>query len=308
MQQTESRKAVEGVVFADITGSTTLFEKLGDAEAHAIVTRVLDALEELAEEKGGRTLKKIGDEVLCVFPDAASAVQFGMSAQRQLAIHAGGRRIELRIGVNYGPLVEDRLGDVFGDTVNVAARLRGLASPGQVITTQDTLDAVSAETRISTRRLGSHALAGKDRMVQVVEVLWEDQQLGNLTQMPQGPMPELQSHALTLRLEFQGSGVELKSEDSRNQLSIGRDPSNLMVVSHDSVSRRHATISVRMGKFYLRDHSTNGTYVRIGSNRPIVVRREAIPMHGRGEISLGQDFSAGPDDCITFEVSDTPTV
>ena len=204
MQQKKPGKAVEGVVFADITGSTTLFEKLGDAEAHAIVTKVLDALEKLAEEKGGRTLKKIGDEVLCVFPDADGAVQFGCSAQRQLAIHAGGRRIELRIGVNYGPVVHDALGDVFGDTVNVAARLRALASPGQVITTQDTLDAVVQDARLSTRRLGSHALVGKNERVQVVEVLWEEQQLGNLTQMPRGPLPELQVGPLVLRLFFHG--------------------------------------------------------------------------------------------------------
>ena len=304
MQQKKPGKAVEGVVFADITGSTTLFEKLGDAEAHAIVTKVLDALEKLAEEKGGRTLKKIGDEVLCVFPDADGAVQFGCSAQRQLAIHAGGRRIELRIGVNYGPVVHDALGDVFGDTVNVAARLRALASPGQVITTQDTLDAVVQDARLSTRRLGSHALVGKNERVQVVEVLWEEQQLGNLTQMPRGPLPELQVGPLVLRLFFHGSHVELRSQDSRQDIPLGRDPSNLMVVLNDSVSRRHATVAVRNGKFYLRDHSTNGTYVRTDGNLPIVVRREAVPLHGRGDISLGLDFSSGGTDEVRYEVSD----
>jgi len=300
-QSTDPRSAV---VFADITGSTTLFEQLGDAEAHGVVSRVLDALDELSTKLGGRTLKKIGDEVLCVFPDAASAVEFGSKAQRQSSIHAGaGRRIELRIGVNYGPVVHDG-GDVFGDTVNVAARLRGLASPGQVITTQDTVDSIAADVRISTRRLGAHALAGKYKQVQVVEVLWEEQPAGNLTYMPKGPLPELDDLALVLRLTFHGSKVELRNTGNRHEISLGRDPSNLLVVPHDAVSRRHASIEVRNGKFYLKDHSTNGTYVRSGTTRPIVVRREAVPLHGSGEISLGVDFTTTGTETIRFEITD----
>ena len=297
----ESEPTLQGVVFADITGSTTLFERLGDAEAHAVVSRVLDGLDALALQLGGRTVKKIGDEAMCIFPDAASALLFGSSAQRQSRMNTDGRKIELRIGVNFGPVVQSPEGDVFGDTVNVAARLRALASPGQVMTTEDSIAATHIELPFGTRRLGAHALAGKYREVGVVEVLW-DQQMGNLTQMPRGPLPEMQGTPLVLRLASEDVALELSSDDRKQEVSLGRDPSNAVVATHDSVSRRHATVAVRGGKFYLKDHSTNGTWVRSGGGRSIVVRRESVPLQGTGEISLGADFGAQAPAVIRYEV------
>ena len=301
----DSESTMQGVVFADITGSTTLFERLGDAEAHSVVSRVLEALDALALQLGGRTVKKIGDEAMCIFPDAASALLFGSSAQRQCRVNTDGRRIELRVGVNFGPVVEGPGGDVFGDTVNVAARLRALASPGQVMTTEDSVAATHVDLPFGTRRLGAHALAGKYREVRVVEVLW-DQQLGNLTQMPRGPLAELRGTPLLLRLASGDVSLELSSDARNEEVSMGRDPSNALVVSHDAVSRRHATVAVRGGKFYLKDHSTNGTWVRAGGARAIVVRRESVPLQGSGEISLGADFDAQAGAVIRYEVADAP--
>ena len=294
---------VQGVVFADITGSTTLFERLGDTEAHAVVSGVLEALDELAAQLGGKTLKKIGDEAMCLFPDADSALLFGSSAQRQSRMHADGRKIELRVGVNWGPVVQNPDGDVFGDTVNVAARLRALASPGQVMTTEDTLAATQVDLPFATRRLGAHALAGKYREVRVVEVLWEQHQ-GKLTYMPTGPLPELGAVPLLLKLSFGELRMQLSTSARAEELSLGRDPANTLVVPHDSVSRRHATVQVRSGKFYLKDHSTNGTWVRSGGSRPIAVRREAVPLHGSGEISLGAEFSATGQQTLRYEITD----
>jgi adenylate cyclase len=254
------------------------------------VTRIINQLGTLSEQRGGQVVKKIGDEILCVFPNASAAVFFAMAAQMQSNRGEDGRSIRLRIGVNFGPIVEDGTGDVFGDTVNVAARLRALASPGQIITTKETLDSIVAT--VATRRLGNHALMGKRQEVEVVEILWE-QDLANLTQVPvrnRAPLADT-----ILRLLVNERTVEVRPGPGVQDITLGRDPENFMTVPGEAVSRRHATIEVRSGKFYLRDHSTNGTYLRSGGEVPIHVRRESVPLRRSGDISLGVEFeTAGP--------------
>ena len=291
---------IGAVVFADVTGSTGLFEKLGDSQAHALITRVLEGLEELTTQFGGRTIKKIGDEVLSRFPDAAAAVAYAIAGQRQTTVRSAGYPIKMCFGVNYGPVVEDNTGDLFGDTVNVAARLRSLASPGQIITTVETLAALPGVIPVEKRSLGQHMLAGKNRQVEVVEVLWEEE-LGNLTRAPAGPMPQFKRSSLILRLGYRGKSIEVKPQGVE-EVTIGREPGSGIVVANDAVSRRHATVLARDGKFYLKDHSTNGTHVRPRREAPVLARRETVLLQGRGEISLGVEIDAAGEDVIEYEV------
>jgi adenylate cyclase len=296
------QEMVGAVVFADITGSTGLFERLGDSAAHALIARVLQGLEELTTQFGGRTIKKIGDEILSRFPDAAGAVAYAIAGQRQVnATLAAGSPVRMTYGVNFGPVVEDATGDLFGDTVNIAARLRELASPGQIITTTDTLAAMPAIIPVEKRSLGAHVLEGKNREVEVVEVHWEEE-LGNLTRAPSGPMPTFKRSSLVLRLAYDGKSIEMRPQDS-DQITIGREVGNAIVVPNDAVSRRHATVLARDGKFYLKDHSTNGTHVRTRRETPVVARRETVMLQGKGEISPGVEIEAAGDDLIQYEVA-----
>ena len=293
-------ETIGAVVFADITGSTGLIEKLGDSQAHALIAKVLGGLEELTTQFGGQTIKKIGDEILSRFPDAANAVAYAIAGQRQAGARAG-YPIRMTFGVNYGPVVEDGTGDLFGDTVNIAARLRSLASPGQIITSMDTLAAVPPIIPIEKRSLGSHALIGKHKEVEVFEVLWEEE-LGNLTRAPSGPMPEFKRSSLVLRLGYGGKSIELRPQDP-DQITIGREAGNAIVVPNEAVSRRHATVLARDGKFYLKDHSTNGTHVRTRRETPVIARRETVLLQGRGEISPGVELETAGADVIEYEVA-----
>jgi adenylate cyclase len=293
-----SKDRTSAVVFADISGSTMLFEDLGDARAFDLVTRIINQLGTLSEQRGGQVVKKIGDEILCVFPSASAAVFFAMAAQMQSNRGEDGRDIRLRIGINFGPVVEDGFGDVFGDTVNVAARLRALASPGQIITTQETLDSIVAT--VATRRLGTHSLIGKRVEVEVVEILWE-QDLANLTQVPlRNRAPFVDA---VLRIQVSGKAVEVRASAPAQDVTLGRDPDNYITVPGEAVSRRHATIEVRGRKFYLRDHSTNGSYLRAGGNQPIHVRRESVPLIRSGEISLGVELEVAGPWVLHYEVA-----
>ena len=84
---------------------------------------------------------------------------------------------------------------------------------------------------------------------------------------------------------------------------IGRDEDCGIKVVHRLVSRRHASIERVSGKFFLHDHSTNGTYVEDdGGGGPALIQREIYQLKGRGVISLGMEPKANPDNLIRFAI------
>ena len=171
---TERAVLLPAVLFADLAGSTKLYETLGDTFAKIVVDECLDAMRAVTARHSGRVIKSIGDELMCVFPDAD---QGSMAAsEMQLAIAAlppvPGVRRSIRVGFHAGPLLEAD-GDVFGDTVNTAARMTGLAKGDQIITTLTTVVRMSPLLRASTRLIAALAIRGKEEDVEVCEVLWQ---------------------------------------------------------------------------------------------------------------------------------------
>ena len=298
-----SQDTKTAIVFADVTGTTSLVEQLGDARAHALVKRALDSLTELTTQFGGRTVRRLGDELLCAFSDAASALLFALAAHRHPGLDTEGRALGLRIGVHWGTVVSGETGDVFGDGVKVGSRLCALALPGQVITTKETLDAVPRGVKVPSRRLGEHVLPGRARPLDLVEVLSPQLTGDAITQMLRAPESGTAERPLVLRLMFHGTALELRNHGAGEGIGIGRDDENLVVVPADWVSRSHATVEARNGKFYLVDHSTNGTWVATNGGRAVVVKRETVVLLGRGTISPGCEPADAGEDTLRYEIS-----
>lgn len=119
------------VLFADVAGSTKLYEALGDKLAKKLVDEVLAALTIITRRHGGRVIKTIGDEAMCVFASAERGFYAAIDIQQKIdtvPVVSGSKR-RIRIGFHAGPVIEEK-GDVFGDTVNTAARMSGLARHG----------------------------------------------------------------------------------------------------------------------------------------------------------------------------------
>ncbi|CAM9652128.1 unnamed protein product, partial [Ectocarpus fasciculatus] len=153
------------VLFADIDGSTKLYEAFGDETAHRLTAECLTVLDTQAGIAGGRVVKTSGDGVMCVFatPDEAfRAATLMRDAHKtgQVSIHAG---------FHFGPVIEDS-GDFYGDTVNVAARVTDLAKAGEILITEDTVVRLSPLLRSSTRWLDKAAMKGKKDPVAIYEV------------------------------------------------------------------------------------------------------------------------------------------
>ena len=142
------------VLFADVSGSTKLYETAGDAVAHAAIEKCVNLMREKTVNAKGRVIKTIGDEVMSAFATADHAADAAIEMQSAISEMppVGSTQIGIRIGFNHGPVVE-RDGDVFGDAVNLAARLAGVATKGQIITARDTVMLMAPMLKASTRAI-----------------------------------------------------------------------------------------------------------------------------------------------------------
>lgn len=286
-----ARKAATlSIVFADISGSTRLYETLGDAVARELVAQCLGLMSEHIEKFSGTVIKTIGDEIMCTFPSAAQAVEAAMGMQEGVTEDLPHRNrntpstLTIRVGLHHGPAILEG-GDVFGDAVNTAARMAGLAKGGQIITTQETTNQLPPALRASTRHLDRISVKGKADEIDIFEVIWQAE---DVTRMATGLLTGKIRDA-KLRLNYNGVECEL-DQDMDHPLILGRGKKADMVIDDSMASREHARIECRRGKFILTDMSTNGTYVQTPEG-PSYLRREDLVLIGEGRIALGRELS-----------------
>ena len=275
--------AATTILFADVSGSTRLYEHAGDALAHAAIEKCIAIFRDKTQHGGGRVIKTIGDEVMSVFPDASGAAN--AAAEIQMAIQelppVASSKIGVRIGFHYGPVVE-REGDVFGDAVNLAARLAGLAAKGQIMTSRETVDRMTPTQKAFSRRLYSIEVKGKAQEVDLYELLW--QQSGEETAL--ATRSEVRKAHAQLRLRYLGQDIVL--DVTRSSITLGRDKLADVTIVDRMGSRLHGKIEYRLGKFVLGDHSANGTFVTFENEPEIVLRREEVVLRNKGSIAFGQ--------------------
>jgi adenylate cyclase len=288
------------VLFADVCDSTTIYEAIGDDRALALITQVLARLNERTKANDGTVVKTLGDGLVCQFKDADAAFNAACGMQEAATALAEGAepKLSIKVGFTYGPVVTEG-GDVFGDTVNVCARLVALAGPQQVLTTQETVDALTGELRERTRHLYPLRVRGRNEEVDVSEVLWR-------TDDPDVTEAMSRSHLIrahrewVLKLSYGGDSVTVESGAS---VSMGRDKGNDIVVNDTHVSRIHARIHGRGAHFVIADHSSNGTFVQIdGTDREVQLRREEAMLGERGYIGLGDSPSKHGEHVVRFRL------
>jgi class 3 adenylate cyclase len=285
------------VLFADIAGSTKLYERLGDVQAKILIDEALAALRAVTERYRGRVIKTIGDEVMCVFASAERGFLAAADMQNSvdaLPVVTGTKRM-IRVGFHAGPVIEEE-GDVFGDTVNVAARMAGLAKGMQIMTTGSTVDALPPALRGSTRAIAAVAVKGKADDMTVCEVLWQDSEEVTMATNSLG------AGASSAELALRHAGRELVLGADKPSAMMGRDPGSDLVVADPKASRNHARIEKRRDKFFIADQSTNGTYVTFSGEPEIALRREEVTLRGSGSIRFGHSSADPSGDIVEFAV------
>ena len=289
------------VMFADLRGSTALYERLGNSQATALVAGSVDAMSQLVAAGGGTVVKTLGDGLMAVFGEPLSALWTAGALHDALdppaAPSAAADALHLQVALTRGEVVE-QAGDCFGDAVNVAARLLGHAGDGETLATAALVDALEPALRLRFRRVGALRLRGRSEPVEVHRM-----------------MPGLREEfgttvAATSFHAFEPGAIRLEWGDQRRvfaanalPLVLGRGPTAGCRIDDARVSRSHARIDWNGGNFELTDLSYNGTYLRFSdADRWLGLQRGHCTLHGSGTIGLGGSPPAGDPPCIAFEV------
>lgn len=288
LSETMANDTELAILFADVVGSTRLYDVLGDERARATVGLCIDIMRRATEKHGGTVIKTMGDEVMSSFPLADDALNAAAEMQLNLSTNAALRNdrvhIAVRIGCHFGSVVVENR-DVFGATVHMANRMTSQAKAAQIVTTSTMIQKLSPEWRSLARQIDVATMKGRSNEVALYEVLW---QTDDVTSM----VPQL---SLAAREGARPKRLKLRLEDSEVTLSeppgsvtIGRAEENDLIVRGNLISRIHARIDATKSHFVLVDQSTNGTFVQPDGGTEQFVRRDSYTLVGRGLIGFGR--------------------
>ena len=173
---TEIERRLTNILSADVFGYSRLMG-LDEAGTLALLNDYRGVMTGLIAQNRGRVVSTAGDAVLAEFPSSVMAVQTAVDIQRQLAERnqklAPDRQMWFRIGINLGDVIVER-DDIFGDDVNIAARLQALAEPGGVLISGTVFDQVKNKLSLSFNFLGPQRLKNIDAEVPVYSAVMVD--------------------------------------------------------------------------------------------------------------------------------------
>ena len=288
------------VLFADVVGSTELYEVLGDLKARDTIASCLDVMKDATDQNHGTVIKTIGDEVMSTFPTADDALNAARTMQNRIskggAVAAHGVPLAIRIGCDFGPVVPDKR-DVFGSTVHTANRMTSQAKAAQIVTTSNMVDHLSADWRASVRQIDLAHVKGKSGEIALYEVLWQKDDITSMLPTINWSQGKPKSSA-SMRLRYQGTEVRMDAD--KQTVRIGRSEDNELVVKGTLISRLHCRVEMSRDKFMLIDQSTNGTFVVTRQGEELFVRRDSIQLTGEGVIGLGRVVQPGSPQAIHY--------
>jgi adenylate cyclase len=294
------------ILFADVVGSTRLYEAMGDDRARETVQQCLQIMRDATEQFGGTVIKTVGDEVMATFPSADDAMN--AANQMQKRINNTGRPdtdaapVAIRIGCHFGSVVaEDR--DIFGAAVNTASRMTSQAKAGQILTTDVTVQQLSGEWQALVRQIDMASVKGYSGEMAVFEVLWQPEEATSM--LPSISLSARKAHATggRLRLQFRGQELVL-GENRQTAVSMGRAEDNDVVIKGNLISRVHARIDMRRNRFVLTDESTNGTFIQRDNGEEVFVRRDSTELAGSGVIGMGRAATRGTPLAIEYRIEE----
>lgn len=280
------------ILFADVVGSTRIYEVMGDLRARDMVLTCVEIMRSATEQNHGTVIKTIGDEIMATFPTANDALNAASRMQHDIRTHAElkveGQPIAIRIGGHFGPVVlENR--DIFGAAVHTANRMTSQAKAGQIMVTSAIVDRLAPEWKSAVRQIDVATLKGKTSEDELYEVLWQKEDATSMLPaiaLGAAVSREKKSHPRRLRIRFQGEEILL--DDARPNITIGRAEENDVVIKGNLISRLHAKIEFSRNKFVLIDQSTNGTFVTTREGEEAFVRRDTMQLKGEGMIGFGR--------------------
>jgi class 3 adenylate cyclase len=262
------------VMFTDIKGSTSYFEKHGDIAGLMMVHECNKLLEEAVNKHGGRVIKTIGDAIMATFDSAKEGVLASVEMQKSLAGFNAPKPeqdwVTIRIGINVGTGIVKK-NDVFGDVVNVASRVESVAQPEQIVISDCVQQEISTDAQFKLKHLGRFALKGKEEQRDLYEVIWQEKKrLANAAAVHTVVMSTHSTGVSAPQLKVQqvkqdGSvGAEGVLKDG--QLTVGSAEGDLKFAGDPRLAPLHARFKLQGKQLVVEDLSGEkggGVFVRL---------------------------------------------
>jgi adenylate cyclase len=283
MQETTLNRSI---LFADIAGSSRIYELMGDDHARRLILELLSDLSDVARKFTGEFLRTYGDELMCAFRSADDAVEAAASMHQVTEARPATKwkpieSVGLYIRIDTGTVIQ--VGNkLFGDAVNSAAKMKALAKPYQTLLSETTRNYLSEGHRQLTRFVGKLPIKGKAGTHDIFEYIHEEEEATLVMEHPEETPLNLAV------LEVQCGQTTLTVDENHPTLTIGRLPANDLVLRYAGISRMHAKIEHRKGKFMLVDASSNGTYVHIEGQEVTYLKHDELQLYGEGIICPGR--------------------
>lgn len=278
---------LQAIMFADVSGSSALYKRVGNEQAKAIVDEAIYFMVALTIVHEGVVVKTIGDEIMARFEHSEHACETAVAIQQRCIKESHLNGLSIRIGIAFGPSLLHN-NDVFGDTVNDAACVAHIARAGQIVLTQSVVDNLGESLLSQCQMFDRINTKGDTHKTVIYRLQWESsQQDHRATRLM--PVQEVVQFVKKFQLTLVIGEREIILLPDQMPFRIGRDPDKTNLhIDHDLASREHCHIDFRRGKYVLVDHSTNGTYVCSTDQPHMYLRREELPLQGSGEIGIGK--------------------
>lgn len=292
MSQSQRRQVI---MFADISGSAGLFERLGQAEAAHAIERCINRMSRSIDGYGGVIAEIAGDELLATFDSAIDACLAAIDMQQRIADlpAVSGHKLSIRIGLHCGTISFDGKMPA-GPAVTTTARVAGIASGDQIIASSEFLADMPEHPGVvfhARPELGT--IRESDISCSLFLVANPAQK--NAPGVQQSMQASSQ---LTIRYRGKTFLVDANCE----ALTFGRDLASKVLIEDRKGSRQHARIELRPEGFFLIDTSTNGSFVSFNQRQEMMVRHHELRLEGRGWIAFGNSGNDPAADKAEFEI------
>lgn len=293
------RKRHKAILFADISGSSALYKKVGNIKAKQIIDSLLEQQHQLILSSKGKVIKNIGDEVMACFDDCDIALSTAAALQRNFDNSAQKYHLRLSIGMGFGEVLEDS-GDIFGDAVNDAAFVTKVASGGQILLTEGVWKNLEVRNRSMIREFDEIKFKGAAQVSTVYRLYWQEKESSQSeTRLMSGKVVQEPLTPEQITIEYQDKKFVISQLQTPFIIGRDQDKCDLMVLG-SQVSREHCKIDFNRGKFVLVDHSTNGCFLEPQNKEAFYIRREAYPLIESAKLSLGIPIEEAEEEAIAL--------
>ena len=287
------------ILFADVVGSTQLYDQFGDTRASETVAHCLDIMKDATAQFNGTVIKTIGDEVMATFPSVDEAMSAASQMQQSISSGDSEIQVSIRVGCHFGPVVQEQ-NDIFGAAVHTANRMTSQAKSKQIIISGPTVEKMSSDWRVQTRQIDVATVRGRTDAVALYEVLWQPDEATRM--LPTIEWDNKTKSATKLTLSFRDQSLVV--DENRKGINMGRADENDLVLKGNLISRIHARVEMRRGKFILIDQSTNGTFLENAGGEEVFIRRDSTELSGEGIIGFGSVAKAGTPLAVQYVCGD----